>query len=141
MFNYDLLITLIKIAKGDRGLNKFCRDAGLEQSNISRLLNRKNTKPPKPEILLAIANNSDLKVSYNELLLACGYLETKKDSEEEDYSISLEKELSELKKKLDRVIYLTNDNFSKDAFDKLMEIQSNGISQTLLLSRARNELK
>lgn len=143
MFNYTALISLVNVAKGDRGLNQFCRDAGLEQSNISRLINGKNSKPPKPAILLAIADNSQFRVTYRELMLACGYLsvEGANNNESNTYHIDITEELLELKGRLDRAIRLTNDNFSKKAYDNLMETLLNATASALILSKVREEIK
>ena len=75
MFNYSLLIALIKKAQGNRSLNQFARECGIDAGNLSRILNNKKVFSPKPDTLKKIAAMSYNNVTYEELMIAAGFMD------------------------------------------------------------------
>lgn len=73
--SYDELISLIKKAQGSKTLNQFASVCNVNAGHLSRLLKGSFINPPSPETLKKIANSSNNKVSYIDLLIACNYLE------------------------------------------------------------------
>jgi len=80
MFNPDLLIKLIKKAQGDRSLNQFARECGIDPGNLSRILNNKKANNPTPDTLKKIATGSYNGVTYKELMIAAGFMDGSEDS-------------------------------------------------------------
>ena len=80
-------IALIRKAIGNRTQKEFAQTSGLSQYNITRILtNKYNTSVPRRSTLRMIANASEGRVTYEELLEACGYtvegVQTSADQEE-----------------------------------------------------------
>jgi HTH-type transcriptional regulator, competence development regulator len=71
---YEKLISLIKMAQGDRSLNQFALNCNVNAGHLSRILNGKFVNPPKPDFLKKIAEHSYNNVTYPELMNAAGYL-------------------------------------------------------------------
>lgn len=65
------LISLIKRAIGDRTLNGFCAEAGLNAGNLSRVLRGQKTTA---DVLLKIADYAQNGVDANDLFSAAGYI-------------------------------------------------------------------
>lgn len=141
VFDYGLLINLVGLAKGNRSLNDFCKYSGLEPSNISRLLNRKHSNPPKPCTLKLIAENSQGRVSVDELMFAAGYIEfedIKKHINNIDYTpngdVDMLAEIGQLKKNITRIIHLVDKNYSKEADNKLMDVLTASLREAYVVS-------
>lgn len=62
---------IIKLAKGDRSLSAFARDAGVDKGYLSRVMRGERT--PSPDILRKIADGSP-GASYEQLMLAAEYI-------------------------------------------------------------------
>ena len=78
MFNKELFASLLMKAKDDRTLNEFARDTKISPAHISRLIRSMLATPPSPALLEKIAQNSRNKVTYDELLVAAGYITAEK---------------------------------------------------------------
>lgn len=74
MLNSDLLADLIKQAQGDRSLNEFASQCGLDSGNLSKIVNKKNKHAPKPETLNKIASHAQNGITYEQLLDAAGHI-------------------------------------------------------------------
>lgn len=141
VFDYGLLIHLVGLAKGNRSLNDFCKYSGLEPSNISRLLNRKLSNPPKPSTLKLIASSSQGRVSIDELMFASGYIEfedIKKNINDLGYTpdenIDMLSEIGQLKKDISRVLHLIDKNYSKEADNKIMDVLTASLREAYIVS-------
>lgn len=67
------LIRLLKLAQGDRSLNAFARHADISPGNLSRIMNGQKATP---ETLKKIANKAHNNVTYDQLMMAAGYIAT-----------------------------------------------------------------
>jgi len=77
MSQYKELIRLLKIAKGDRSLNRFAEETGVDAGHLSRVMRGIMINPPSPDTLKKIADNAHNGVTYEELMIAAGHLEKK----------------------------------------------------------------
>jgi len=73
-FDKEFFADLLRHAQGDRSLNKFAADCGISSAHLSRLTRQKLDTAPSPETLRKIADCAQVKVSYVDLLIACGHL-------------------------------------------------------------------
>lgn len=69
----ERLIELLLLAQGERTLNNYARQAGVDPGNYSRILKGQKTRPDILEKLASRAHNG---VTYERLLMAAGYLST-----------------------------------------------------------------
>lgn len=106
------LIQLLKLAQGDRSLNAFSRHANVSPGNLSRIM---NGQKPSPEILKKLANKAHNNVSYEQLMIAAGYIDNDSIIENNAQLITpkehedIEEVIEELRKKL-----LNTDNLKFD---------------------------
>lgn len=112
---------LLKKAIGDRTQNEFSALTGIAISQLSRLVRGKNAYLPKPETLEKIAKASDKRVSFEDLMTACGhemeeYEERKKNTPDHETARS---EIREYKREFDE---LSGNKF--DSFDDLFDFLS-----------------
>lgn len=66
------LSALIKRAIGDRTLNQFCAEAGVNAGNLSRVLRGQKTSA---DVLIKIADNAQNGVTAEDLFCAAGYID------------------------------------------------------------------
>lgn len=76
VFDKVLLADLLQKAKGDRSINMFGYEAGVDSGYISRLLRCRLTKPPSAMILSKIAEKASNDVTIEQLLGAAGYIKS-----------------------------------------------------------------
>lgn len=72
----DQLLTLIRLAQGDRSLRSYAEASGVSASNLSRILNGKRAKAPSREMLAKLTSEEAQPqngVTFEELLIAAGY--------------------------------------------------------------------
>lgn len=75
--NYARLIELLNKSKGNRSLNKFAEDCGIDAGHLSRIMRGIMINPPTPDTLKKIADKAHNKVTYEELMIAAGHLQKK----------------------------------------------------------------
>ena len=128
MFNKENFSkTLKKINSTYSSMTEFAQKASFDRTYISKYINMKLDNPPTPKILEKIANASNGVVTYNELMIMCGYLK-----DETTNYINLSKELAKSKAYLDCYNLLSSTNLSETEINKLlynistMEIEENG---------------
>ncbi len=119
--NWEKLSELLWIAKGSRPQNTFAKDCMLSVAYINKLLNKKKTTTIKPSTLKRLAEASEGRVTYLELLIAAGYVEeARKKSKpeekgehdpEEKHDQSFNKRLENIESALTRIA---------DALEKLV---------------------
>jgi transcriptional regulator with XRE-family HTH domain len=77
MFKKKMLKELLEKAVDEYPTaTEFSEKSGVDRTYLSKLMNLRKDKPPKPETLKDVAKVSN-SVSYIELMVACGYLEDK----------------------------------------------------------------
>jgi len=145
MFNPDLLIELIKKAQGHRSLNTFARECDIDPGNLSRILNNKKNFAPKPETLIKIAINSDSNVTYNELMLAAGYVPLSEGSHNDKKTFMPSDDNIEIENTIDALtdyllekqdgLMLSGSPLSQDALDSLIETITLGMKQAKLINK------
>jgi repressor LexA len=74
-FKPKLFKKLLEKAKGDNSITKFSDISGVDRTYLSKYLNLKLEKAPTPKIIRKISENSS--VSYDDLMVAAGYLDQK----------------------------------------------------------------
>jgi hypothetical protein len=72
-WNQEEYIKLLKIAQGDRQQKIFAEDAGISAAYMNKALSGKYKKPFMPALLRKIADASEGRVTYKDLLIAAGY--------------------------------------------------------------------
>lgn len=152
MFNFELLIELIKKAQGERSLNQFAQQCDIDAGNLSRIINNKNKQPPKPDTLRKIANNAYNGVSYEELMDAAGHLDlpSENSSTKKEALTSLEEE-KEIERKIEHLseelinssegLMLSGKPVSPEALESILEALSYGIRQAKIINKSYNPKK
>ena len=81
MSDYDPLkfASMLKKAIGKRTAKQFAADTGLSRFQLSRRLSCQLTTPPRKKTLFLIASAAQNGVTYEQLLLSCGYGPDSKD--------------------------------------------------------------
>lgn len=149
MFDIKLFSEILqKISNSYNSITDFSEQSGVNRTYLSKYINMKLNSPPSPKVLMKIANNSNKITNYEELMLACGYLE--KDMQIDEISKKIfNKHLPSLKKLnlnndlLDIMLKMSIDSskYSKDfdilvselpkeLQDKVYEISSKILSET-----------
>lgn len=65
---------LLALARGDRSINSYAREAGLTGAHISRLLRGLLDTPPTPQTIDKLARCAQNGVTYQDFMRAAGYL-------------------------------------------------------------------
>ena len=92
MFNKFQFSQILKnISKNYENQREFAKKADINRTYLSQYINLKIDKPPKPSILLKLAEASKESYSYMELMQICGYI----NYNENDIKDELENKLKE----------------------------------------------
>jgi len=75
-FDKECFAELLVHAKGDRSINKFGIDAGVDPGYISRLLRGLVDNAPSAAVIKKLADTAFIPVTTQEMLAAAGYLDT-----------------------------------------------------------------
>ena len=98
-FDKKELKRLVDKAIGNLSKSKFAEKAGISRTYVSEITNMKLDNPPQPQVLKKIAENSENKIKYKDLMAAAGYLEgiyyTDKSKEKIEKAIQEDAELYE----------------------------------------------
>lgn len=145
MFNSDLLIELIKQAQGDRSLNQFAKNCGIDPGNLSRIVNNKNAQPPKPETLRKISSHAQNGVTYEDLMNAAGHIVINTSNEENPKNVLTAKDEKEIEKKIQSLredllnnsdgLMLSGDPVSQEAIESIIDALSFGIKQAKIINK------
>lgn len=145
MFNSDLLIELIKQAQGDRSLNQFAKNCGIDPGNLSRIVNNKNAQAPKPETLRKIASHAHNSVTYEDLMKAAGHIVLNTSSEDNSKNVLSTKDEMEIEKKIQSLredllnntggLMLSGDPVSPEAIESIVEALAFGIRQAKIINK------
>lgn len=151
MYDLDLLIDLIKAAKGYRSLNQFAKECAVDAGNISRLLNKKSSQPPRPGTLKKIADHAHNNVTYDKLMMAAGYINIDDAEENSDFSPLSPKDENEIEKKIEALkkdlstnadgLMLSGNPVSPEAIESIIEALSYGIRQAKIVNKKYTPIK
>lgn len=82
MFNKNEFSALLVKAQGEHlSLNQFSAKCGISSAHLSRYIRELLPNPPKPNSIERIANCSEGRVSYEELMEAAGYIDPNETGE------------------------------------------------------------
>lgn len=97
------LIKLLKLAQGDRSLNDFSRHANVSPGNLSRIM---KGQKPSPEILKKLAEKAHNGITYEDLMIAAGYISTElnKFTSDENNIILNKKDEKDIQKTLNNTL-------------------------------------
>ncbi|MFZ5645454.1 MAG: hypothetical protein ACOY46_17975 [Bacillota bacterium] len=73
-FDKNRFAHLLKMAQGNRSINKYAGDSGITSAHISRLLREKIDTPPNPDTIKKLAEAAGNNVTYEELMVAAGHI-------------------------------------------------------------------
>lgn len=76
-FNKKLFSELLLKIKGTRTLTKFAEETGTSIAHLSRMVNEKLDSAPSPETLKKLLSKSQGNVTYEELMMAAGYINSR----------------------------------------------------------------
>jgi repressor LexA len=75
VFNKKKFKNLIQKSIGTRSKTQYAKESGVNRTYISKIINQKLDNPPSPAILRKLANNSQGRINYKQLMEATGYLQ------------------------------------------------------------------
>ncbi|MEA4924926.1 MAG: helix-turn-helix transcriptional regulator [Syntrophomonadaceae bacterium] len=81
-FDREKFAQLLQTAQGERSLNKYALESGVTSAHISRLLRCRLDSPPSPQTLEKLAACAHNEVSYEDFMIAAGYLNASHKAEE-----------------------------------------------------------
>lgn len=106
-----------KISDTYENQRNFSQKAEINRTSLSQYINMKLDKPPKPEMLEKLANASRGITTYQELMIICGYIEYRENTENIQTIVSYKIGLnySQLQNTINKVLslLLTNDELKK----------------------------
>jgi transcriptional regulator with XRE-family HTH domain len=82
-FNKEEFAAILSLAKGDRSINKFGNDAGVDPGYISRLLRGLVKSAPGAIVIKKLADVAWNGVSIQDLLGAAGYINSSENPDEQ----------------------------------------------------------
>lgn len=116
MFDKNKFAKVIKdIKETYNSQEEFAKKSTIGRTYLSQYMNIKLDKPPKPEILERLANASNGVVSYEDLMIMCGYLK----NEYENYSDLLDK-ISKSKAYIDCMNLLKSTTLTDNEITKIL---------------------
>lgn len=99
MFDKKKFKSLIEKAMGTRKISQFSSDSGVNRTYISKYINERLNSPPAPDVLKRLSDSAQNNVSYEELMSAAGYINSKKDNYKDVNLLEESKETYEITKK------------------------------------------
>lgn len=78
MFDLDKFAELLKKAIGDRTSVDYADLVDVNRTYISKLMNKKLSNPPSPDIIKRLASKAYHNITYQDLMIAAGYSEEQK---------------------------------------------------------------
>lgn len=76
MFDKENFKFLIEKAMGNRKISQYAEDSGVNRTYLSKYINQRLDNPPTPDILKRLSNSAHNNVTYNQLMMAAGYITT-----------------------------------------------------------------
>lgn len=117
-----------KISETYNNQRDFSILSGINRTYLSQYKNRKLDEPPKPKILKKLANASNGKTSYEELMTICGYINNTTSSDIRDSLIELyEKQniLEEQRNNRENNLSIEEKKISRDLFSQILNCLHN----------------
>ncbi|QKY69441.1 DNA-binding protein [Lentibacillus sp. CBA3610] len=74
-FDKDLFGDLLNAAKGNRSINNYAQQSGVDSAHISRFIRGKVSNPPTPSTIERLANVAQNNISYQSLMIAAGHID------------------------------------------------------------------
>ena len=99
-YNIERFAELLSKAKGKRSINKYGFDSEVDAAYISRLLRGLIKKPPSAVIINKLAAKSHNNVTAEELMVAAGYIESEKITEDLEVPLTFQQFKEEYKEKI-----------------------------------------
>lgn len=84
-FDKQCFADLLKQAKGERSINRYGADSGVDPAYISRLLRCMVNNSPSAAIIKKLADSAANEISVNKLMVAAGYLDPDSSINTEPY--------------------------------------------------------
>lgn len=102
-YNAEKMSRLVTLAKGNRSINDFARECGINASTISRIVNMKNKEACSDEVIEAIVENAEnkLEVTVPILMSANGRAEIFSEAHEKATYQRLQKYMEILESRID----------------------------------------
>lgn len=134
MFDKSIFSNLLVKARGNRNNKEYAEDCEVSRTYISGYINKSIDNPPKPEILKKLAEKSENNVTYDDLMIAAGYLadDTKPDfkpvltaKDNKDIAKDLDSIMTKLQNEEDGPIYYNGtevDSEDAELFRGLLEV-------------------
>ncbi len=73
-FDKEGFAAILVLAKGDRSINQYGKDAGVDPGYISRLARCLIDKPPSAAVIVKLASTAQSDVTLAEMMAAAGYM-------------------------------------------------------------------
>lgn len=131
MFNKTNFRIILEKALGNRTKMQYSDESGVNRTYISKYLNEKLDNPPNPDIIKKLAEVAQNNVTYEDLMIAAGYLEedTKPDSkpvlnakDEKDIAKDVENLRLKLKNKEDGPARFNGEEISEDGAELFLNL-------------------
>lgn len=137
MFNPKLLSELLLKAKGSRSLNKFAKQCGISNGNLSKIKNCKTSRPPQAETLQKIAMHSEGNVSYEQLLNVCNYIgDDFRLSEQEQCEVKESINALRVKFTIDsKTVTIDNDELCPEVIESLLDAIGFAVEQAAVMNK------
>jgi SOS regulatory protein LexA len=108
-FNKEKFGALLKLAIGNRSMNKYAEAAGVSNAHVSRLMRGLLDKAPEAETIKKLADAAHNEVSYDALMEAAGHFSTETLQKRLVVLKQLQKEMVEA----DKLVQASNDAVDK----------------------------
>lgn len=100
MFDKEIFARLLEKARGERDNQTYADDSGVSRSYISTYINSKNDQPPSASVLKKLALAAHNNISFNDLMIAAGYINNEKQNDIIKVDEDLEKYIAEKETKI-----------------------------------------
>jgi transcriptional regulator with XRE-family HTH domain len=129
MFQKEKFRDCLLQARGKRTNETFSKESGVSRAYISAYLNLKRNDPPTPEIIRRLAKASKNNVTYENLMIAAGFLD-------ENYYI----DSSYIKEESSEKVYNNNKNIMLDDIESLSPESKKELEKYIQLLKLKDTL-
>lgn len=108
---------------------EFSKKSEINRTYLSQYMNMKLDEPPKPKTLEKLANASHSLITYEELMLICGYINSTNSIDTQDLLISLYEKLDNLEEqyiKKSKFLTYKESEISHDLFGQILNYLNDG---------------
>jgi len=145
MYDVELLSKLIKEAQGNRSLNQFAAECGINPGNLSRIINQKNTQSPKPETLKKIADHAYNGITHEMLMKAAGHIERKDQDTPILDAVLTAKDEKDIAKQMEKIrktlmednegLMFSGEPLSPEAIESILDSLTSGMKNAKLINK------